>query len=80
MQATRIKWDETMQARCLARLANAYPQPAVAKKQDPVKAADIDFSFNFDIPAAIPVTKAKPAQKSSKWDDYKKAIDKALEK
>ena len=78
METTRIKWDESMLTRCLARLADHYPEPAAVKKQAPVKAAESDYPFELDIPSASPVANVKAVQKSTKWDDFKKAVDKAV--
>ncbi|NJD02432.1 MAG: hypothetical protein FIA99_07520 [Ruminiclostridium sp.] len=78
METTRIKWDEGMLIRCLAKCTDAYPERAAVKKQTPIKAAESDFTFKLDIPSASPSTNAKTVQKSTKWDDFKIAIDHAL--
>ena len=78
MEMDRIKWDEGMMTRCLSRLTDAYPQPAEAKEQIPAKAAESEFILEFDIPAEKSVAYDKPAQRTGKWDDFKKAIDMAF--
>ncbi len=86
MEMDRIKWDEGMMTRCLSRLTDAYPQPAKTKRPIPEKTeeetaektVEKEFILEFDIPAADPVAYTKPAQKTGKWDDFKKAIDLAL--
>lgn len=88
MQGTRIKWDESMMTRCLARLVDYYAEPAKIKKQAaaPDKAAPdeaipdrgSDFSLELDIPTLSPEASSKVVLKTSRWDDFKRAIDNAL--
>jgi hypothetical protein len=81
MKTTRIKWDEAMLTRCLARLADFYLAPVKAKEYGSAKAADSDNSFKLDIPSVSPsVSPCANVTKIRKdgWDDFKNAISKAL--
>lgn len=78
MKATRIKWDESMAARCLSKWADNFPEPVIPRKKVPDKAAESDCWFKMEIPSASPVTKAKDNKKGTKWDDFKMAVDKAI--
>ena len=62
METTRIKWDEGMMTRCLARLTDYYPEKKEVKKQIPVQAAESDYSFELNIPSASQVTNVKAAE------------------
>lgn len=48
MKTTRIKWDESMLVRCLARVAD-YPTPAV--KKAPVKAEEPAVNVRLEVPS-----------------------------
>lgn len=98
METTRIKWDESMETRCLTRLSAYYPETAAAEEQsivpetestesienaedaedeEIIEGAGSDFSLTLDTPSESPVTNTK-AHKSSKWEEFKRAIDTAI--
>ncbi len=111
METTRIKWDESMQTRCLTKLSAYYPETVAAEEpsayypetaaveeqsivletestestesienaedEDIIERAESDFSLTLDMPSASPDTNTK-ARKSSKWEEFKRAIDTAI--
>ena len=68
METTKIKWDEGMMTRCLARLTDYYPEKEEVKKQIPVQAAESDYSFELNIPSAGPVTNVKAAESNYSFE------------
>ena len=48
-----------------------------AEDEDIIERAESDFSLTLDMPSASPDTNTK-ARKSSKWEEFKRAIDTAI--
>lgn len=79
MDTTRTKWDESMEIRCLAKLKDCNAKPAKVKKLASDKYVEVKKTGMADKPAVESTdVKVKGTKKGTQWEDFIKAIDKAM--